>query len=97
MPSRMGTESAGTTMQQTPLLKPTSGEALRPSEPTEKPAFEPGLYFGGVLICRDGEKPTDEELDERFAKAEEAVWKQLHEEGVLPLRNDTEDPTEDET
>jgi len=74
-------------MPQTPSSNSTSDVDQTESELIAKRDFVPGLYFGGVLICADGEKPTEEELDRRFEQAEEAVWKQLHEEGALPLRS----------
>ena len=47
------------------------------------------LVVAGVEICKEGENLSEEELDRRFALAEEAMWAKLHDEGYLPLTNDT--------
>jgi hypothetical protein len=47
------------------------------------------LVVAGVEICKEGENLPKEELDRRFALAEEAMWKKLHDDGYLPLTNDT--------
>jgi len=47
------------------------------------------LVVAGVEICREGENLSKEELDRRFALAEEAMWNKLHDQGYLPLTNDT--------
>ena len=47
------------------------------------------LVVAGVEICKEGENLSEEELDRRFALAEEAMWKKLHDDGYLPLTNDT--------
>jgi hypothetical protein len=50
------------------------------------------LVVAGVEICKSEENlPEEEELDKRFALAEEAMWNKLHDEGYLPLTNDTGD------
>ena len=56
---------------------------------TEQSDSRDVLVVAGVEICKEGENLSEEELDRRFALAEEAMWNKLHDRGYLPLTNDT--------
>jgi len=56
---------------------------------TEQSDSRDVLVVAGVEISREGENLPREEIQRRFALAEEAMWEKLHDQGYLPLTNDT--------
>jgi hypothetical protein len=54
------------------------------------------LVVAGVEICKSGENLPREDIRRRLDRAGEVMWKKLHDEGCLPLTNDTggDDSTE---
>ena len=93
--SRSDAASKRATTPRTRSSKPTRSVASKRSGPRGQSGSKDGsrevLAVAGVEICKEGENLSEEELDRRFALAEEAMWKKLHDKGHLPLRNDTED------